>query len=702
MKKLNLLLALMSLVSLSQSDAQISYPESHKTEVTDTYFGTEVKDPYRWLENDTSDETKAWVKKQNEVTQSYLGKIPYREKFKTRLKELLNYPRYSSPFKAGEYYLFSKNDGLQNQAVFYKQKGLTGNSEVFLDPNVLSGKGTVSVGYAGFSKDKKLAAYTLSTAGSDWSEIRIKEVVTNRELPDVIQFVKFSGAAWVGNGFYYSRYPEPVKGSEFSGQNRFHTVYFHTLGTPQSEDRLVYEDKNHPLRYHGVYVTEDERFLILSISEGTDGNEIWFQDLKAGDKTFKPLITGFENSSNVIDNEGGNLLVYTNVAAPNYRLVSVNSANTAQTDWKEMIPEKPELLQSVSVAGSFLFSNYLKDVTTRIYQLDRMGKQIREIKLPVPGSAEGFGGEKTDTEVFYTFTTFNYPPTIFKFDLKSGTSEVFRKAELKFNPEDYEVKQVFVPSKDGTKVPMFIVHKKGLKLDGNRPTLLYAYGGFNISLEPAFSPTRIAFLENDGVYVQANIRGGGEYGETWHKAGMLEKKQNVFDDFISCAEWLKKNSYTSSEKLAIQGGSNGGLLIGAIMTQRPDLVKVCIPQVGVLDMLRFQKFTVGWGWVDEYGSSDKADEFEFLYKYSPLHNIQKTAYPATLVTTADHDDRVVPAHSFKFIATLQDHQTGNNPVLIRIETDAGHGAGTALNKSIDQVADIYSFIFYSTGSTVKY
>jgi prolyl oligopeptidase len=702
MKKSNLFLALMSLVSLSQSDAQISYPESRKTEVIDTYFGKEVKDPYRWLENDTSDETKAWVKKQNEVTQSYLGKIPYREKFKTRLRELLNYPRYSSPFKAGEYYLFSKNDGLQNQAVFYKQKGLTGNPEVFLDPNALSGKGTVSVGYAGFSTDKKLAAYTLSTAGSDWSEIRIKEIATNRELPDVIQFVKFSGAAWVGNGFYYSRYPEPVKGSEFSGQNQFHTVYFHTLGTPQSEDKLVYEDKKHPLRYHGVYVTEDERFLILSISEGTDGNEIWFQDLKAGDNTFKPLITGFENSSNVIDNEGGNLLVYTNVAAPNYRLVSVNSANTAQTDWKELIPEKPELLQGVSVAGSFLFSNYLKDVTTRIYQLDRTGKQIREINLPVPGSAEGFGGEKTDTEVFYTFTTFNYPPTIFKFDLKSGTSEVFRKAELKFNPEDYEVKQVFVPSKDGTKVPMFIVHKKGLKLDGNRPTLLYAYGGFNISLEPAFSPTRIAFLENDGVYVQANLRGGGEYGETWHKAGMLEKKQNVFDDFISCAEWLKKNSYTSSEKLAIQGGSNGGLLIGAIMTQRPDLVKVCIPQVGVLDMLRFQKFTVGWGWVDEYGSSDKADEFEFLYKYSPLHNIKKTAYPATLVTTADHDDRVVPAHSFKFIATLQDHQTGNNPVLIRIETDAGHGAGTALTKTIDQVADVYSFIFYNTNSPVKY
>jgi len=681
----------------------LKYPDVKKGTTSDNYYGVSVSDPYRWLENDTSSETKAWVKAQNAVTFDYLNKIPYRDKFRDRLKELLNYPRYSSPGRIGEYYFFSKNDGLQNQSVYYKQKGLNGVPEVFMDPNKMSENGTVSINYAGSSNDDKYVAYTVSKAGSDWSEMKIREVATGKELPDVIRYVKFSGAAWIGDGFYYSRYPEPSKGMELSGQNQFHSVWFHKLGDPQANDVLIYEDKKHALRYHSVGATEDERFLILSISEGTDGNELWYRDLKSTDKTFKPLVSGFDYSSNVVDNEGDKLLVQTNFGAPNYRLVLIDPATIAPSGWKEIIPEKPELLQGLSAAGGKLFATYLKDVTSRVYQLNRSGAVEQEISLPSVGSASGFGGKKEDKELFYTFTSFNYPPTIFKYTVATGKSEEFRKTEMKFNPDDFEVKQVFVPSKDGSvKIPIFIVHKKGLKLDGLRPTLLYAYGGFNINLEPGFSAARIALLENDGVYVQANLRGGGEYGEKWHKAGMFDKKQNVFDDFISCAEWLQSNGYTSKEKLAIQGGSNGGLLVGAVMTQRPDLFKVAIPQVGVLDMLRFQKFTVGWGWVDEYGSSDKENEFPYLYKYSPLHNIKKAAYPATMVTTADHDDRVVPAHSFKFISELQQNQTGTNPVLIRIETDAGHGAGTALSKSIEATADIYSFIFFSTNSPVKY
>lgn len=694
-------LLMLGLTSLPETQAQLTYPNTRKTDVVEDYHGTKVADPYRWLENDTSAETKAWVKAENEVTNAYLSKIPYRNKIRDRINELLNYPRYSAPFSAGKYYLYSKNDGLQNQSVYYRQDGLTGEPTVFLDPNTLAKDGTASAGFAGVSGDKKYIAYTVSRAGSDWSEMRIREVATGNDLPDVIQYVKFSGAAFVGNGFFYSRYPSPEKGQELSGQNKFHSIYYHQLGDKQERDRLIFIDKANPLRYHSAYATEDENFLILSISEGTDGNETWIRNLKAGEESFHPLISGFDFVSNVVDNEGDKLLVHTNIDAPNYRLVLIDPKNPAKANWKNIIPESANLLKGVSTCGGKLFAEYLKDVNSQVFQYDRSGKMEHEIVLPGVGAAGGFGGYKEDTFCFYTYTSFNYPPTIFKYDIASGKSTVFRKSEVKFNPEDYEVKQVFAPSKDGAKVPMFIVHKKGLKLDGQNPTLLYAYGGFNVSLEPGFSATRIPFLENGGVYVMANLRGGGEYGETWHRAGMMEKKQNVFDDFIACAEWLQANKYTSKEKLAIQGGSNGGLLIGAVMTQRPDLFAACIPQVGVMDMLRFQKFTVGWGWVDEYGSSEDAKMFPILYGYSPLHNIKEVSYPATMVMTADHDDRVVPAHSFKFIATLQEKNKGANPVLIRIETNAGHGAGTALSKSVEQAADIYSFIFFATHSPVN-
>jgi prolyl oligopeptidase len=688
-------------LSAQQLDAQVAYPLTKKTDVKDNYHGVEVSDPYRWLENDTSSETGAWVKAQNEVTQKFLSQIPYRDKIQKRISELLNYPRYSAPSKVGKFYIYSKNDGLQNQSVIYKQIGLNGASEVLIDPNAMSTDGTVSVSIVGFSKDKKYMCYNISRAGSDWSEMHIVDIETGKDLKDVINFVKFSGAAWVGNGFFYSRYPEPAKGEVLSGQNRFHTVYFHKLGDEQSNDELIFRDNEHPLRYHSVYTSEDERFVYLSVGEGTDGNETWFRDLKAGDKQFKPLLTGFDASSWVVDNDGGQLLVMTNVDAPNYRMVSINPTSPEKANWKNIIPEGKNLLKGVSAAGHTLIAEYLVDVASVVVQYDYSGKKIRDISLPGIGSAGGFGGERDDKEVFYTYTSFNYPPTDFRYDLVTGVSTVFRKSEIKFDPSVYEVKQEFATSKDGTKVPMFIVHKKGIPMDGSNPTLLYAYGGFNISLEPSFSASRIAFLELGGVFAIANLRGGGEYGETWHRAGMMEKKQNVFDDFIACAEYLQAKKYTSKQKLAIQGGSNGGLLIGAVMTQRPDLFRVCIPQVGVLDMLRFQKFTVGWGWVDEYGSSDDAKMFPVLNGYSPLHNIKDQAYPATMVMTADHDDRVVPAHSFKFIATLQEHQKGTDPVLIRIETNAGHGAGTSLNKSVEQIADIYSFIFYMTNTPIK-
>jgi prolyl oligopeptidase len=695
------ILTLTAVLLMQTLQAQVKYPATRKESVSDNYHGSIVHDPYRWLENDVSEETAKWVEAQNQLTRSVLSEITFRDKIRDRINELLNYPRYSAPSKVGEYYIFSKNDGLQNQSVIYKQKGLSAEPEVLLDPNKMSEKGTVSVSISGYSNDHKYLVYSVSSAGSDWSEMHIMEVSTGKILDDVLKYVKFSGAAWVGDGFYYSRYPEPTKGGELSDQNQFHSVYFHQLGQEQSKDRLIYVDKVNPLRYHFCYATEDEHFLLLSISEGTDGNETWFRDLKKGETSFKPLLFGFDHSSSVVTNDGDKLLVITNVDAPNYRLVSIDPQNPQKENWKDIIPESEVLLKSVSAAGKKLFAEYLVDVNTKVKRFAYDGTFEQDINLPGLGSAGGFTGEEDTKEVFYTFSSFNYPPTIYRYNIATGKSEEFRKSDVKFDPSVYEVKQEFATSKDGTKVPMFIVYKKGMVKDGSNPTLLYAYGGFNVSLEPSFSASRIPFLENGGIYVVANLRGGGEYGENWHKAGMMQKKQNVFDDFIACAEYLQNEKYTSKEKLAIQGGSNGGLLIGAVMTQRPELFKVCIPQVGVMDMLRFQKFTVGWGWVDEYGSSDDPDMFPFLLGYSPLHNIMKTEYPATLVMTADHDDRVVPAHSFKFIATLQANQTGIQPVLIRIETDAGHGAGTSLNKSVEQIADVYAFIFKMTNTPIQ-
>ncbi len=681
---------------------KLTYPETNSVDQTDDYHGTQIPDPYRWLEIDTAQDVEAWVKTQNEVTFDYLEKIPYREKIRQRYEELFNYPKLSSPFKAGEYYFFYKNDGLQNQSVIYIQKGLEGEPEVFIDPNELSKEGTVAINLIGFSNDDKYVAYSRQDAGSDWQEIFVMEVATKKQLPDHLKWVKFSGASWKDDGFFYSRYPEPQKGLEYSADNKYHSVYYHKLGTDQSEDKLVYRDDKNPDMYHFGGVTEDERYYIMYASPGTDGFATYYKDLgKKGD--FVLLFEGYKNKSTVIHNIGDKFLVRTNIGAPKYRLVEIDTKNPAQENWKDIIPEQENLLQSVSTGGRKLFADYLKDATTRIFQHDYDGSNKKEIKLPGLGSAGGFGGKEEETLLFYTFTSFIYPNTIFKYDVTTGTSEPFFKTELKFNPEDYVEKQIFYKSKDGTEVPMFIVHAKDLKMDGNNPTYLYGYGGFNVSLSPFFSTSRMILLENGGVFAMPNLRGGGEYGEAWHEAGMLLNKQNVFDDFIAAAEYLIKEQYTTPAKLAIAGGSNGGLLVGAAMTQRPELFAVALPAVGVMDMLRYHKFTVGKGWIVEYGSSDEPEHFKNLLSYSPLHNLKEgVKYPSTMITTADHDDRVVPAHSFKFAAQLQKVHKGDNPVIIRIETDAGHGAGKPTSKVIEEQADLWSFVFYNTNAPVKY
>ena len=681
----------------------VDYPNTKKTDQVDTYHGTEIKDEYRWLEDDNAEDTKAWVGEQNKVTQGYLAQIPFREKLRERYEELFNYPKLSSPFKAGEYYFFYKNDGLQNQSVIYFQKGLDGEPEVFIDPNSFSEEGTTAISLVGFSNDYKYVAYSRQDAGSDWQKFYVMEVATKKQLSDELEWVKFSGASWKGDGFFYNRYPAPTEGAEFSGDNRNHSVYFHKLGDDQSKDQLIYEDPKNPNMYHYSGVTEDERFLILYAAPGTDGYAVYYKDLDQKNSKFVTLFDDYKNKSSVIHSMGDKMLVQTDIGAPKYRMIEIDIKNPAPENWKEIIPETDNLLQGVSTGGGKLFASYLQDATTRIYQYDYDGTNKKEIELPGLGSAYGFGGKEGDPVLFYTFTSFIYPGTIFRYDIKNGTSEEFYKTELKFNPEDYIEKQIFYTSKDGTKVPMFIVHAKDLKLDGTAPTYLYAYGGFNVSLTPSFSTSRILLLENGGVFAMPNLRGGGEYGEEWHKGGMLQNKQNVFDDFIAAGAYLIGNNYTSKEKLAIAGGSNGGLLVGAAMTQRPDLFAVALPAVGVMDMLRFHKFTVGKGWIPEYGSSDNPEDFKNLRSYSPLHNLKEgTEYPATMVTTADHDDRVVPAHSFKFAARLQEVHEGENPVLIRIETNAGHGAGKPTSKIIDEQADIWSFVFYNTNSPVKY
>jgi prolyl oligopeptidase len=675
-----------------------TYPATRKIDHVDIYHGVKVPDPYRWLEDDNSAETAQWVEAQNKVTFAYLEKIPYRAKLKERLEQLYNYPKIGAPFRKGAYYFFSKNDGLQNQSVLYIQKGLNGVPEVLIDPNKWSADGTVRLGTFSLSKDAKYAVVGISRSGSDWQEYQVMEIATKKMLPDLIKWVKVSGASWTGHGFFYSRYPEPEKGRELSTRNENHQVWFHKVGTAQAEDELIYEDKANPQRFHGVGTTEDERFAILNISDrgkGKKGNALFYRDLSKGEKTFKPLIAEIGNDSfGVLDNLGDKFLLRTDKGAPNGKVVLYDPQ--AQS-WKDVLPEKPEPLQSAGTAGGKLFATYLKDVTTRAYVYSLDGKLENEVKLPGPGTAGGFGGNNDDKFVFYSYTSLNYPPTTFRYDIATKKSTLFRAVEIPgFKADAYETKQIFFNSKDGTRVPMFLVYKRGLKLDGTNPTLMYGYGGFNITQSPSFNALRIALLENGFVYASVNMRGGGEYGEKWHEAGTKLKKQNVFDDFIGAAEWLVANKYTSPEKLAMQGGSNGGLLVGAVLNQRPDLFKAAIPQVGVMDMLRFHKFTIGWNWIADYGSSDNADEFKALYAYSPLHNIRETKYPATLITTADHDDRVVPAHSFKYAATLQEKQRGDAPILIRIETKSGHGASNTA-KQLEGTADIYAFLFHHLG-----
>jgi len=692
--------------------AQYLYPETKKVDTVTNYHGTIVSDPYRWLEDDWSQDTKDWVTEQNKVTFSFLDQIPYRAQWLKRLEKINDYPKYSSPSRNNEYFYFSKNDGLQNQSVLYRQKGLNGKPEIVLDPNKFSADGTTSLAAFSISKDGRYAVVGKSTGGSDWRSFFVMDMSTLKYFNDSLAWVKVSGASWQGDGFYYSRYPVADKGKELSTKNENHQVYYHKAGTSQDQDILVYEDKENPQRFHGVFTSEDERYSFLNISDrgkGKDGNALWYSNNKNGDNTqapagkFKPVIKEIgDNSYGFITETGGRFLLLTNDGAKNRRIISVDPENPEPANWKTVITEKPENISSASSAGGKLFITYLKDVTSRVYVYDLNGKLEKEVKLPALGSAGGFGGKKEDKFVFYSFTSITFPPTIYKYDIATGESTIFRKPEVKFNPEDYVTEQVFYPGKDGTKVPMFIVYKKGIRKNGKNPTLLTGYGGFNISSTPSFSPTRIAWLEQGGVYCLANLRGGSEYGEKWHEAGMRHKKQNVFDDFIAAGEYLINKKYTSSDYLAIQGGSNGGLLVGAVINQRPELFKVAIPQVGVMDMLRFHKFTIGWNWIAEYGSSDNASDFKNLFNYSPIHNIKSGLnYPATLITTADHDDRVVPAHSFKYAAAIQEKYKGSNPVMIRIDVNSGHGASN-LKKALETTSDIYSFIFYNMKLVPKF
>ena len=686
-----------------QPAAQLQYPPTRKIDHADTYHGVKVPDPYRWLEDDNSADTAAWVAAQNKVTFGYLEKIPYRRAMAERVRKLNDYERYTSPSRKGPYFFFRKNAGLQDQNVLYIQKGLEGTPEVLIDPNTWGTKESpIPLTTFSPSKDAKYAVYGKSPSGSDWQEYHVMELATKKTLNDTIEWVKVSSVAWMGDGFFYSRYPTPDKTKARAGINEDHRVYFHKIGTPQSDDQLVYSDPANPQRFHIVQTTDDERFAILTVSErgkGKDGNALFVRDLSAGEKEFKPLIPEITNDSfGVVDNVGDKLLIATNKGAPNTKVVLIDPKQPAEANWQVVLRERPESLAAVGTAGGKLFATYLKDVTTRAYVHALDGRLENEITLPGLGTASGFGGERDNTFVFYTFNSLNVPATIYRYDIATKKSTVFRQPKVPgYDPAAFETKQIFYTSKDGTKVPMFLVHRKGLKLDGNNPTLLYGYGGFNVVQSPTFSASRLALLEQGVVYASANMRGGGEYGETWHQAGMKLKKQTVFDDFIAAAEWLIANKYTSPARLAIQGGSNGGLLVGAVMNQRPELFRVAIPQVGVMDMLRFHKFTIGWNWVADYGSSDDADEFAALKAYSPLHNIRAgVKYPATLVTTADHDDRVVPAHSFKYAATLQELASHENPLLIRIETNSAHGA-SGLEKQLETTADVYSFILFNMG-----
>ena len=678
---------------------KVEYPETRKdTTVKDDYFGNLISDPYRWLENDTTAETKAWVETENKLTFGYLGKIPFRDKIKSRLREIWNYPKYSTPFKEGSYYFFYKNDGLQNQSVLYFHKELNDEPRVLIDPNKLSPDGTTSLSGFSVSKDGAFAGYSLSEGGSDWQTIYVMTLADQKQTPDKIKWVKFSGISWYKDGFFYSRFPEP-RGSELSTANNFQKVYYHKMGTTQGKDILVYEDKSNPLHGHYAGVSEDERWLTLITTTGTYGNTMKVKDLSKGvNAPWVNIVDDFNNESNLIDNEGDDIYLMTNIDADKYRLVKVNVNNPDRKNWQTIIPQDDNVMTGISNIGGKWIATYLKDACSLVKVFDHAGKYLYDVDLPTRGTVGGFGGKKNEKESFYLFTSFVMPPTIYKYDTEANKSELFRKTEIKFDTENYEVKQEFYTSKDGTKIPMFIVYKKGIRLNGKNPTLLYGYGGFDISILPSFQISQMVFLEKGGVYAVANLRGGGEYGQEWHKAGMLMKKQNVFDDFIAAAEYLIEKKYTNPKKLAIHGRSNGGLLVGAVMTQRPDLFRVALPAVGVLDMLRYHKFTIGYAWAVEYGSSDNEEDFKNLITYSPLHNVKEgVEYPCTMVLTADHDDRVVPAHSFKFAATLQEKQKGLNPVLIRIDTKAGHGAGKSTTMAIEEWADIWAFTMFNLG-----
>lgn len=687
------------LASCSQSpkpEVNSKYPVSMKVDTVDTYFDTKVPDPYRWMENDTSKQTADWVTAQNDVTFSYLDKITYRETVKKRLLELNDYEKLSAPFRRGEYYYFYKNSGLQNQSVLYRKKGVEGEAEIFLDPNTFSKDATTTMRGLSFSKDGSLLAFQIAKGGADRAEAVVIRTSDKSLVEDTIRNMKQSGISWKGNdGYYINRFVEGLK-NNLAAKNEYQQLYYHKLGTPPSQDKVVFGDTQ-KRRFVGGYLTEDERYLIITTSESTTGNELFVLDLSDPKAKILPIKTGFESDQFVIESEGSKLILETNYKAPNSKVVWVDAANPAFENWKDLIPETENSLNT-STGGGKIFARYLVDVKTQVKQYDLNGKLERDIELPGIGTANGFGGWKDDQDLYYTFTSFTYPPTIFKYNVASGKSTEYKRPAVKFNPEDYETKQVFYTSKDGTKIPMFIVHKKGIELNGKNPTWLYAYGGFSISLTPSFSTSRIVWLENGGIFAQPNLRGGGEYGEKWHLAGTKMNKQNVFDDFITAGEYLISEKYTSSDYLAINGGSNGGLLVGAVMAQRPDLAKVAIPQVGVMDMLRYNKFTIGAAWASDYGTAEDSKEmFEYLKAYSPVHALKPGVnYPATMVTTADHDDRVVPAHSFKFAATLQEHQTGTNPVLIRIDVNSAHGSSN-ITKGIDLITDYYSFAWYNMG-----
>jgi prolyl oligopeptidase len=682
---------------------EVKYPDTKKdTTVTDDYFGTKVADPYRWLEDDRSAETAAWVKAENAVTQDYLAQIPFREAIKKRYETIFNYEKYSAPFKQGDFIYYYKNTGLQNQDVLYREPVKGGETEVFLDPNSFSKDGTTSLAGMGFSKDGSMVAFNLSEGGSDWQKLAVMNAVTKQMLTDTLE-LKFSGASWKGNeGFYYCNYKKLKEGNVMSAKNENHQLYYHKLGTPQTEDKVVYGSDASPVRYMGGYVSEDEKWLFISAANETYGGSLYVQDLTKPGSAVVPIVADMKNNHFVVDNDDNFFYLQTDLGAPTGKLVAVPVGNLGVANWKTLIDAKPEVL-SASAAGGVLFCTYLKDAVNKVYQFDYSGKLIREVALPGLGSAGGFSGKKEEKETFYVFTSYVNPPAIYKMNIADGSTEVYKESKVQFNTNDFESKQVFYPSKDGTKIPMIITYKKGLELNGKNPCLLYAYGGFGVSLTPYFSTSNVILLENGGVFAVANLRGGGEYGEDWHNAGIKMKKQNVFDDFYAAAQYLTEQKYTSKEMLAIEGGSNGGLLIGATITQHPDICKVAFPAVGVMDMLRYHTFTAGAGWSYDYGTSqDSKEMFAYLYGYSPLHNIKPAAYPATMVTTADHDDRVVPAHSFKFAATLQANQQATNPVLIRIETNAGHGAGRSTKQTIEEETDKWSFMFYNVGVKTKY